>query len=70
MWPPLSAISVGKSGCHINNRKCYTLAGSSGTVQFTGLDPGIYTLRVIVRDINRDRAVERESFVIPGPAEE
>ena len=48
----------------------YTPAGSSGTVQFTGLDPGIYTLMVIVRDTNRDRAVERASFVIPDPDED
>ena len=54
--------------CRYSNPICYTLAGSSGTVQFTGLDPGVYTVRVIVRDTDREMAVESASFDIPGSA--
>ena len=42
------------------------LAGSSGSVQFTDVAPGSYTLRVIVRSSSRERVVERARVSVPA----
>ena len=60
----LKPVRSGASKSSSYNVDSIIPAGSSGTVMFTDLAPGTYTLRVIVRS-NRERAVQRARFVIP-----